>query len=185
MATAPSVPPTPASITSAKSALRAAVESALRSRPAADVREESARIVSAVQRQAAWWLAVQPVTLSCYLPMPHEVATTQLVRAALEAGATVFAPRVTGRGAGDLAMLHVASAEDLAALPLDRWGIPTPGEAYVGGGGGEGCARVRWPRLPPGSPPLSLVIAPGVAFDVRGARLGHGKGYYGEGRVYG
>lgn len=179
MATVPlTAPPTPAAVTFAKTALRAAVESTLRARPAVAVAADSARIVAAVQRQA--WLAAQPVTVSCYLPMPHEVATTQLVRAALDAGSTVFAPRVTGRRAGDMAMLHVASAAELAALPLDKWGIPTPGEAYVNDGGGEGCARVRWPCLPPGAPPLSLVVVPGVAFDVLGARLGHGKGYYGE-----
>ena len=111
--------------------------------------------------------------------MPHEVQTLPALRAAFQGGARVYVPRVTGPRSGDMAFVRLAGFDEIARLPLDRWGIPTPGEGHAapaGGGGGGGGGGPREP-LDPAS--VDLVLVPGVAFDVGGARLGHGKGYYG------
>ena len=72
----------------------------------------------------------------------------------------------------DMVSLH--SEADYEALEPDSWGIPTPTDAsiterkrcLVDTGAGSECES------------LDMIIMPGVAFDDRLARLGHGKGFY-------
>lgn len=55
------------------------------------------------------------------------------------------------------------------AIGQDKWSIPDPHPLL--------CGKRRLDPLD--SLDLDLIIVPGVAFDRAGARLGHGKGYYG------
>jgi len=62
-------------------------------------------------------------------------------------------------------MVLIKDAEDLASLPLTKWGIRQPGESdeREEALAGEG---------------IDLLIVPGLAFTSEGARLGRGGGYY-------
>ena len=166
-----------AAAAAAKRALRREVDARLRARPPAAVARESAQLCAQLAA-AAWFQGARAV--AAFLPMPHEVQTLPALRAAFQGGARVYVPRVTGPRSGDMAFVRLAGFDEIARLPLDRWGIPTPGEVHAapaGGGGGSGGGG--GPREPLDPASVDLVLVPGVAFDIGGARLGHGKGYYG------
>lgn len=78
----------------------------------------------------------------------------------------------------DMVSLH--SKEDYESLKPDAWGIPTPSVNTI-----EGRKRCLHEFDPKGTREnawagshLDLIIMPGVAFDTRLRRLGHGKGFY-------
>jgi 5-formyltetrahydrofolate cyclo-ligase len=163
-------------VVAAKRGLRRAMDAALKARTSDAVANDSAALCAAIAG-APWFDAAG--TVAAFLSMSHEVQTQPLLAVAFAARKAVYVPRVTGGRSTDMALLHLCGdADELAALERDRWGIPTPGPAYAAGPQ-VGHPRPAWPALPPGAPPLSLVLVPGVAFDATGARLGHGKGYYG------
>ncbi|KAI9148607.1 hypothetical protein H9P43_010088 [Blastocladiella emersonii ATCC 22665] len=157
--------PTPPAMTAAKSALRAAVKARLQAVPPAVRAAKSARIAECVTALPAWRSAR---SVSVFLSMPHELDTMPLVHAALADGKRVYVPYVAGRRS-PMVMVAVDDAADVAALPRDKWGIPTPTTP---------SPRTGAPRERPLTP-LDLVIVPGVAFtSPAGARIGYGAGYY-------
>ena len=93
-----------------------------------------------------------------YCALAGEVPTERIRRAYLAAGARLYYPRVTGRGT--LAFYPHREGDGWETGP---YGIPEP-------------------SIPAGvAPRLSgwdIVVVPGLAFDRRGNRLGHGFGYY-------
>ena len=64
-------------------------------------------------------------------------------------------------------MLRVESLAQARRLPRNRWGIPEPDESLAASME-DMTARADF----------DLILAPGVAFDARCQRLGHGRGYY-------
>ena len=96
-----------------------------------------------------------------FLPMPREIDTVPLIDASLAAGKTVGVPRIEG---DDIAFVALDPA--WRAWPRDRFGIPEPPADAV---------RLEAAELAAGP---TLVLAPGLAFDRSGGRLGRGKGYY-------
>ncbi|DAZ97761.1 TPA: hypothetical protein N0F65_009041 [Lagenidium giganteum] len=107
--------------------------------------------------------------VSVYLEMPREAATRGLLTRAFELRKEVYVPKIVGRSAEDMKMVHALSLEDVDAFPKDKWQIPDPPNAYA-----DGKER-QDPML---TADLDLILMPGVAFDRQGGRLGHGKGYY-------
>ncbi|KAL8941628.1 MAG: hypothetical protein Q9216_002130 [Gyalolechia sp. 2 TL-2023] len=127
--------------------------------------------------------------LSIYLSMPKgEVSTRSIVTDALRQGKEVYVPYtstveepVSGASSTIMDMVGLLSQEDFETLESDPWGIPTPSTSSIAGrkhclgncdtdedsrGGDKGMQS------------LDIIIMPGMAFDRRFARLGHGKGYY-------
>ena len=101
-------------------------------------------------------------TVMLYVDIRDEVRTRPLLSAALNAGKRVVIPYCV---AGDqLALFHMESFDELAT---GTFGILEPADAW----------RDRKDRrVDPVE--LDLIVIPGVAFDHRGGRVGHGKGYY-------
>jgi len=95
------------------------------------------------------------VTVALYSPVNNEVDTGRVFAWSKELGKKVFYPRVEGL---DLGFYEVPRRQDLV---LGAFGVLEPAPA-------EGPARSGF----------DLVVVPGVAFDLRGHRLGYGKGYY-------
>lgn len=128
--------------------------------------------------------------LSIYLSMPKgEIFTRAIVLDALREGKRVFVPYVyattssaTHESKSIMTMVSLESKEEYESLRPDAWGIPTVGEATIDereviGGNHEICLDVA-NRGRSSEKSLDLVVMPGLAFDKRLARLGHGKGYY-------
>lgn len=135
-----------------------------------------------------------------YLCMPSaEAQTYALVRAALGANKKVFVPflhdesLLRNSAAEDpiedgvskrkkkkaMSMLHLSSLTEYESLSSDSWGIPSLSSDDVGSKanamGGQGLQVEEHHDFMEG---LDLIVMPGVAFDVRMNRLGHGAGFY-------
>lgn len=106
--------------------------------------------------------------VSVYLSMNGEVNTEGFVRDAFLRNKRVFIPKILGKQPQDMFMLEVESLEQLQSFPLDKWGIPDPPMSFIDSSK-DGIH----------SGLIDVVLMPGVAFDSKCARLGHGKGYYG------
>jgi 5-formyltetrahydrofolate cyclo-ligase len=104
-----------------------------------------------------------------YLSMPHEVQTETIVRVLLETKEQLYIPKVIGPKAEDMTMISINSYETIATFPKNNWGIPEPPEDMM---------VINDEDLVN----IDFVIVPGVAFDSKCGRLGHGKGYYGNNR---
>lgn len=100
-------------------------------------------------------------TVMFYLHMPHEVHTDGIRLAAQGDGKRLAAPYVDRHG---LRLFEIRGDDELTP---GVWGIREPSAALR-----------RQPNRAVDPAEVDLVLAPGVAFDRSGGRLGHGKGYY-------
>src|SRR3990170_3117847 len=96
--------------------------------------------------------------LCLYSSFQNEVLTEEILRRAVSDGKDVYYPSVV-RGIRHLEFYRVKDPGELSPGSYD---IPEP--------------RHRESGASPGV--FDLVVVPGVVFDLRGARLGFGKGYY-------
>ncbi|GHV27388.1 hypothetical protein FACS18948_4680 [Clostridia bacterium] len=94
-----------------------------------------------------------------YVSVKNEVDTTRLLQLALESGKRLCIPRVVGKRTMDA--VRVAGFDQLSALHSGAYSIPTLTDAEA---------------VDPAM--IDLAIVPGLAFDLRGNRIGHGGGYY-------
>jgi 5-formyltetrahydrofolate cyclo-ligase len=101
-------------------------------------------------------------TVMFYIDVRAEVRTRHSLPAALASGKTIVVPWCNDRG--ELELFRLANMEELA---IGMYKILEP--------------RPELRNLPDKqcqAEELDVVMVPGVAFDRRGARMGHGKGYY-------
>ena len=137
-----------------KAALRERMQRERAALKPAWVAEHSVAVAAQVAASAPFR---QARAVALYLAMPGEVATDGLLARCRSEGRRVCVPvRIPGAGY-DFAWLD--EGERMTAGP---WGIGQP-------------AAPR--RLGPDDA-LDLVLAPGLAFDRRGGRVGHGRGFY-------
>ncbi|MGN1266370.1 MAG: 5-formyltetrahydrofolate cyclo-ligase [Dorea sp.] len=96
----------------------------------------------------------------CYIDVRKEVQTKILIEDAWNKGKIVAAPRVEGEDSRNMEFYQINSFEQLSK---GTFGILEPNAA---------CKRITT------IPENSIIIVPGVAFDLRGNRIGYGAGYY-------
>lgn len=107
--------------------------------------------------------------ICCYLSMKNEIQTYKFIEEAMLDGKVIYIPKVTGPLSGDMMVILLESMESINSFPRSKWGIPEPPEDYLR------C----FPDVSADAV-FDLVVVPGVAFDIAGGRIGHGKGYYGR-----
>jgi len=99
-------------------------------------------------------------TVMFYVSEGGEVHTHRMIREALRSGKRVLAPAM---GEGKKILLPVAIRDFDRELSPGKWGILEPDPKK---------------NSPVSLSEIDLVVIPGVAFDLRGNRLGRGEGYY-------
>ena len=112
-------------------------------------------------------------TIFLFRSMKAEIDTRPLIETALKEGKKILVPRVNEDPKGSKAVLKKLVFCPLLSLdgPWQKgpFGIPEPVGERRPSVTKEGAAPEDFP---------ALIIAPGLAFDRTGNRLGHGGGYY-------
>ena len=105
--------------------------------------------------------------ISVFLSMPNEIQTLDILENAFSSNKRVYIPKIIGPNPRDMVMVEIGSTEEVDRFPKSKWGIPEPqiGAEFLDG---------------TGLGVIDLIFVPGVAFDRRCGRVGHGKGYYGK-----
>ena len=153
--------PTRKRMSATKSALRRRI---LADRDAQDPALRAAASASIVEHL----LRLPPVftarTLCAYVGLDTEIDTAPLLAAVLGQGRRLLLPRVIDVESHTRRHLVLHQVGDVARdTRPGRWGIREPDPAHC-------------PAIDPLE--VDLVLLPGVAFDRRGGRLGHGAGFY-------
>ncbi|PWN35318.1 5-formyltetrahydrofolate cyclo-ligase [Meira miltonrushii] len=177
------------SIRQAKRALRKQMAAHLATIPPTELVQQSTAVTQHVLNHPAYRDAK---SVSIYVSMDQgEVRTEELCKQTLLLGKKLYVPRFakvtppTQQVGGstteaaqkasfdsDMRMLRVNDWEDYEAMVMNRWGIREPDEHY------REAQREDALEESSGGSGLDLILVPGVAFDLYGGRLGHGKGYY-------
>jgi len=139
-----------------KAAIRARVRAGLEALSESERATASVEVCRRLKQQAIWQRAR---TVLFYAPVPGEVDVWPLAAEAIASGKQVALPRFDP-SAGKYAAHRIG--DPVRDLRIGRFGIREPG---------PGCARLATDRA-------DLILVPGVAFDLRGNRLGRGRGYY-------
>lgn len=100
-------------------------------------------------------------TIMVYLDARSEVRTRHYIPTALASGKRIVIPYCVGD------VLHLFWLQSMDELAIGMWKILEPL---------EGLRHLRARKADVRE--CDLIMVPGIAFDRRGARIGHGKGYY-------
>lgn len=140
-----------------KRQIRALAQAARRDQPDKDVisRRIVERFLTLPEQQTA-------ETVLWYVDVRDEVRTRYDLPAVLHGGRRIVIPWCHAEG--ELELFHLESMSELAT---GRYGILEPQLAL---------RTLSGKRVEPQA--VDLAMIPGVAFDCRGGRLGHGRGYY-------
>lgn len=120
-----------------------------------------ARAVEAQERILDTRLWQNASTVALYSALKGEMGTERLLQRAFREGKAVFLPRVRPESKGIMDFARIISTRDLVP---SAFGILEP--------------RCDLPGLSADEFKPELVVMPGLAFDVRGCRLGFGGGFY-------
>jgi 5-formyltetrahydrofolate cyclo-ligase len=139
-----------------KTELRKKIRAALEGFPAEKRAADSSKVCGLMRRQPFWGRAA---AILFFAPLPDEVDVWPLPEAALAGGKIVTLPRFDPAGA-KYAACRVKNLRN--EIVSGQFGIREPV---------SGCAEIPLSGL-------DLALVPGVAFDLRGRRLGRGGGFY-------
>ena len=139
-----------------KRALRAQIRAELRQMPAGERLALSAQARELLAAQASW---LNAGSILFYAPLEQELDVWPLLVAALAEGKTVALPHFVEETKTYAACQVEHLPEDLKG---GNFGIREPAAR---------CSKLLLNRL-------DFVLAPGIAFDLHGRRLGRGKGFY-------
>jgi len=145
-----------ADLNSQKAALRKELRAALLKIPPAVRLAASAQIRTRLKEQPFWQNAA---SILLFAPMPDEVDVWPLLEETLTGGKSAALPRFDPVG-NDYLACRVQNPQ--TEIGPGQFGIREPK---------GGCPEIRLERL-------GLILVPGVAFDLRGGRLGRGRGFY-------
>ena len=146
--------------------MRTQIAAALASLSQPSISQQSAAVLSQLTALPAFTTCT---SASIYLPMDGgpEIDTWPIVENLLARGCQVAVPKVCGKQPTDMRMLRLASLEQARAFPRTKWGIPEP----------DVPTQSTMEDATEASD-LHVLFVPGMAFDARCGRLGHGRGYY-------
>jgi 5-formyltetrahydrofolate cyclo-ligase len=139
-----------------KIALRRATRAALQTIPPGVRLAASAQIRSRLKEQPFWQNAA---SVLFFAPLPDEVDVWLLLEETLAGGKTAALPRYD-TASNDYFACRVQNLQ--TGIGPGQFGIREPNAS---------CAEIPLERL-------GLILVPGVAFDLRGGRLGRGRGFY-------
>lgn len=142
----------------AKQVLRQQIRQLLKSMSPEDRLRQSSRVTERVLHHPKYLTSHR---ISVYVHMPTEISTRELIQDAFRSNKQVFIPRYN---VNTMEMVRIYSIEDLDSLPKTKWNIQQPSF--------DDKDREIADRN------IDLVLVPGLAFSMDGARLGHGKGFY-------
>ncbi len=148
--------PPEADILAAKESLRADVRARLRDLSQADLVTQSNQACANLINTG---LFAQASTILLYAPAEHEPNLSPLASAAITEGKTIAIPAIDWSAKR---LLPKVVADLGPALVQGRYGIRIPPE--------------HAPDLPLDA--IDLIVVPGLAFDLKGGRLGRGGGFY-------
>lgn len=150
-----------------KVAIRNHIKEVLKNISQDEIAEKSAAIVSRLCGMPEYR---DSACVCLYLSMPAgEVQSYDLLQQAFTMKKRVFIPKVTGKKSEDLKIFEIENYSTISSFPKSKWGIPEPPKEFS-----DNAVDATHLGL------VDCVIMPGVAFDSQCARIGHGKGYYGE-----
>ncbi|EEP77578.1 predicted protein [Uncinocarpus reesii 1704] len=176
-----------ASLQAAKKELRGQIKKVLSGLSAESINKQSATVTKSLLSLPEYQAAKR---LSVYLAMPSgEIQTADIVRDAFSQGKQVYVPYIyqldsvaTQGRKSVMEMLALRSVEDYESLQPDKWGIPSLDAGTLATRencfGGYGLLGLSNPAAEKDESGLDLIVMPGLAFDEKFGRLGHGKGYY-------
>ncbi|KAI0631250.1 5-formyltetrahydrofolate cyclo-ligase [Trametes polyzona] len=151
-----------------KGALRKAMRATLANLTADEIQAQSRQITRTLLALPEFQ---QSKHVSCFLSMPTgEVDTAAVVSAIIDAGKTLYVPKMVDKERGIMDFFQLFGEDDLRALPRGQWDIREPDEVHNG--------QRRPSALSGSAEPLDLIVMPGMAFDRSLSRLGYGKGFY-------
>lgn len=112
-----------------------------------------------ITRKLLDWDLIQKAQICMvFLSMADEPQMDNVIKWMLTEGKTVCVPRLSTK----FGLMEAVAVASLDSLATGRLGLRIPD---------DGCPTVE-PQL------LDIILVPGVAFDLSGARLGMGAGYY-------
>ncbi len=122
--------------------------------------KEKSAAVTAVVTAHPWFQEAK--NIYTYAAYNREVRTQEIIETAFERGKNVWVPKVVGKA------MHFCRIGNMDELNPGFYGIPEPAD----------CPEMHYDDLPAENECGSLMIIPGVGFDVYCHRVGYGGGYY-------
>jgi 5-formyltetrahydrofolate cyclo-ligase len=101
---------------------------------------------------------IEAKNIFIYVSYKKEVDTHNIIRYALMKGKSVYVPKIISMEEG----MEAVEISSMIELEANKYGILEP----------KNCCRVALPNQ------IDFVVLPGVAFDLKGGRVGYGGGFY-------